>query len=157
MSLPLPSSFLPSALLLLLFSFHLEVSTGMLKLFKFNCRLYFRHHRSLLSSTNFKFNLQLYYLTTQAVIVFYQFQVQLQLYFRTTQAQLCSTNSRATVYYLEFILFSHFSNYLATKHLISTLSLPNFTIIKSRTSSFKSKTSFTKSKTSSSKSNPSFA
>ena len=32
-------------------------------------------------------------------------QVQLQLYFRTTQAQLCTTNSRATVYYLEFILF----------------------------------------------------
>ena len=84
-------------------------------------------------------------------------QVQLQLYFRTTQAQLCTTNSRATVYYLEFILFSHFSNYLATKHLISTLSLPNFTIIKPRTSSFKSKTSFTKPRTSSSKSKTSFS
>ena len=53
-------------------------------------------------------------------------QIQLKLYFRTTQAQLCTTNSRATVYYsefilLEFILLSLFSNYLATNILFLPL------------------------------------
>jgi len=100
------------------------VSTG-LSSCQVHLWLYFRHHRSLLSSTNLQVQFAAVLLNYSgcdcllplqvqfaAVLLNYSgcdcllpIQVQLQLYFRTTQAQLCTTNSRATVYYLKFILF----------------------------------------------------
>ena len=58
-----------------------------------------------MSSTNLQVQFAAVLLNYSGCDCLLPIQVQLQLYFRTTQAQLCTTNSRATVYYLEFILF----------------------------------------------------
>ena len=116
----LPSAFLSSALLLLIF-FNWKCLLGF-QAAKFNCDCTsgISGHFCLLPTAPS---------STTAVLQDFSgcgcllpIQVQLQLYFRTTQAQLCTTNSRATVYYLEFILF--YLVILATIWLQNILFLP---------------------------------
>ena len=143
---------LPSCLLLFCSLFLLEVSTGIFKLPSstvtvlqtsqvtfvfFHCQVQFTAVLLNYSGCDCLLPIQV---QSTAVLLNYSgcdcllpIQVQLQLYFRTTQAQLCTTSSRATVYYSEFILLE-FIYEVSNKHLIPTIYLLNSTIIKSRTS-----------------------